>query len=420
MGRIRTQEQTEKWLEKRLLRRFLQYVRIDTTSDSSSGKRPTTAGQWKLGRRLLEELRRIGVKKADLDERCCLTAYLEPSAEAKGIPVIGFMAHLDTSEDAPGKGVKPVVHTDYDGKVIRLDSGLDLDPKEFPELRHHRGTTIITSDGNTLLGADDKAGIAEIMTALEYLIQHPEVPHGGIEIIFTSDEETGFSPIPVKRMKSRFCYTLDGGGEGIYETECFEAFKAELHFNGKAIHLGKARGKLVNAVELAAAFVNMLPKEESPQATDGRYGYYCPLEIKGHLEEAVLKVYLRDFEPAQGTRRLKALRTMAKTIEGLYPGSRIELKEQKQYSNMRRFLRGHPEVIRNLRLAIRQTGLTPIENIVRGGTDGARLSEMGIPTPNIFTGGYNYHSKMEWAALSSMVKASLTILNLTKIWAGGS
>jgi tripeptide aminopeptidase len=412
-------KRTEDWFAQRLLRRLVRYARIDTASDSHSAQRPTTEGQGKLAKILQTELKSLGVERSILDENGFLIAAMEAKKGCAKVPVIGFMAHLDTSDDAPAKGVKPVVHTDYDGRPITLEGGLILDPKDFPELKRYRGQTIVTTDGRTLLGADDKAGIAEIMTAVEHLVKNPDIPHGRLEFIFTPDEETGFgmSRFPHKKVRSRFCYTLDGGGEGVFETECFEAYKVEVRFKGKTIHLGKARGKLVNAVEMAAAFINMLPKEESPQATDQRFGYYSALEIKGHLEEALVRVYIRDFEPSECLRRIRALKSMTRTLESLYPGGQVELEQTKQYSNMRRFLRRHPEAVNHLKRAIRQTGITPVQRFVRGGTDGARLSEMGVPTPNIFTGGYNYHSRLEWAAIPSMVKASQTVVNLARIWA---
>jgi tripeptide aminopeptidase len=328
---------------------------------------------------------------------------------------------MDTSQDVSGSNVKPLVHTDYNGKAIHLKDGKILDPRESPDLKRYRGQTIITSDGTTLLGADDKAGISEIMTAAEYLIRHPEVPHGRLELIFTPDEETGFgmSRFPKNKVKSRFCYTLDGGGEGIIDSECFEAYRIEVDFSGKSIHPGEARGILVNAVEMAASFISMIPKEESPQATDKRYGYYMPNEISGNAEKASAALIVRDFEPAGCRRRIKALHAIAKAIEGIHPKGSVTISETKQYSNMRRFLKDHRGVMNHLEKAIRQTGIEPKRNIIRGGTDGARLSEMGIPTPNIFAGGYNFHSPLEWAGLPSMVKAAQTVVNLARIWAEG-
>jgi len=409
----------DRWFGQRILKRFISYVKIETTSDRHSKESPTTPGQWKLAKKLVRELKDLGVKDVDLDKNCFLIASLPPRGNNKGCPVVGFMAHLDTAQDVSGSHVNPRVHTDYNGRAIRLEDGKILDPREFPDLKRYRGETIVTSDGTTLLGADDKAGISEIMTAVEYLITHPEACHGKIEIIFTPDEETGFgmNRFPKEKIASQYCYTLDGGGEGIVDAECFEAYRIEIDFEGKSIHPGSARGKLVNAVEMASAFIGMIPKEESPQSTDERFGYYMPLEISGNAEKTSVAFNVRDFEPAGCRRRIKALHAVARAIESIHPEGAVTLKETKQYSNMRRYLRKQRGVLKYLEQAIRQAGIEPQCNIIRGGTDGARLSEMGIPTPNIFTGGYNYHSALEWAGLPSMVRASQTVVNLAKIWA---
>jgi len=285
------------WIEQRLLERFLRYVRIDTTSDRHSKSSPTTAGQLELARVLVEELGRLSVEDVELDGGGFLFAHLESNLKgsAKQPPAIGFIAHLDTSDAAPGRDVDPMVHEEYDGKIIALKEGGVLDPEEFPELRSYSGQKIVTSDGRTLLGADDKAGLAEIMTAVEYLVNHPELPHGKIGIYFTPDEEQGLSMqrFPIEKISAKYCYTFDGGEEGTIEAECFEGYKADLRFIGKSIHTGVARGKLVNAIEMAGKFLSLLPGAESPQATDGRYGFYFPLEITGGIEETTLEIYRR-------------------------------------------------------------------------------------------------------------------------------
>ncbi len=408
----------DRWFEDRLLERFLTYARIDTASNKDSKERPTSQGQWTLARLLLKELIDLGVRDAILDDKCFLVAALPSNQQDIDVQTVGFMAHMDTSEDVRGAGVKPQVHRDYDGRPIQLGHDVVLDPEENPDLQRYIGGTIITSDGTTLLGADDKAGIAEIMTAVEYLLSHPSIAHGKIEIILTPDEETGFGMdgFPLDRIESSTCYTLDGGGEGIIEAECFEAYKLKLTLEGKPMHPGTARGKLINAVEMAGSLLGLLPREESPQTTDGRLGYYYPLEVEGNAESVSLLIYVRDFDPEQCRRRVETIRSMAATVQSIYPGSAITVQETKQYSNMKLFLDEHPDVIANLAQAISETGVTPRHSIVRGGTDGARLSEMGVPTPNIFTGGYNYHSRLEWAALSSMAKASRTLVNLAHVW----
>lgn len=417
-------ETEQRWIEERLLGRFLRYVAIDTTSDRHSKSSPTTPGQIRLARILVEELREVGVSDVELDEAGFVFGRLGPNLPrgSGSPPEIGFIAHLDTSDAAPGKDVRPRIHERYDGKAIHLEDGVMLDPDEFPELLRYKGQTIISSDGRTLLGADDKAGLAEIITAVEYLGKHPEILHGPLSLYFTPDEEQGLSMerFPVQKITSRYCYTFDGGEEGTIEAECFEGYKAEVRFYGKSIHTGVARGKLVNAVEMAGRFLSLLPGAESPQATDGRFGFYFPLEISGSIEEANLEIYLRDFEEQEVLRRVEALSAMARVVEAAFPRGKVEIKTEKQYANLRRYLQQAPQVLEYLEQAIRETGLEPSYQIIRGGTDGARLSELGIPTPNVFTGGHNYHSRQEWVALPAMLRAVHTAVNLCRLWAARS
>ena len=413
-------EPDEKYLCKRILERFLRYVRTETTSDRHSAEIPSTSCQWDLLHLLERELKDLGLDMVELTDKGYLIARLESNiTEGNTPPAIGFIAHVDTSQDAPGKNVNPKVIENYDLKPIALEGGQRLDPQEFSDLKNYRGETIITSDGNTLLGADDKAGIAEIITALEWLKGHTSINHGPVEVIFTPDEETGkgLEAFPLNKLKSKYCYTIDGGGLGIIESECFFAYKVEVNFKGISYHLGEARGKLVNAVSMAGCFVNMLPRSESPEATDGKFGYYCPIEIKGDMETAYTEIYLRDFKLPEIERRIETIKNIASTVESLYPGGKVELNFKKQYSNMKAILDTVPEVISNLEQAVEKAGLKPEHKSIRGGTDGARLSEMGIPTPNVFNGGYNYHSRLEWASLFAMGKASRTIINLIQIWA---
>ena len=417
-------ETEQRWIEERLLGRFLRYVAIDTTSDRHSKSSPTTPGQIRLARILVEELREVGVSDVELDEAGFVFGRLGPNLPrgSGSPPEIGFIAHLDTSDAAPGNDVRPRIHERYDGKAIHLEDGVMLDPDEFPELLRYKGQTIISSDGRTLLGADDKAGLAEIITAVEYLGKHPEILHGPLSLYFTPDEEQGLSMerFPVQKITSRYCYTFDGGEEGTIEAECFEGYKAEVRFYGKSIHTGVARGKLVNAVEMAGRFLSLLPGAESPQATDGRFGFYFPLEISGSIEEANLEIYLRDFEEQEVLRRVEALSAMARVVEAAFPRGKVEIKTEKQYANLRRYLQQAPQVLAYLEQAIRETGLEPSYQIIRGGTDGARLSELGIPTPNVFTGGHNYHSRQEWVALPAMLRAVHTAVNLCRLWAARS
>ena len=411
----------EKWIKDQLLDKFLRYVKIDTKSDPhKTNVIPSTEGQWDLLHMLKGELEELGVSKITLNEHGYLIAVVEanlPSGETA--PVIGLMAHVDTSEDMEGKDVKPQLTRNYDLKDIPLGHGYVLSPGEYPDLLKHKGDTIITSDGSTLLGADDKAGIAEIMTALSWFKANPDQPHGEIEIIFTPDEETGKGLDFFNKdwLNARCCYTIDGSELGSIEAECFNASKFEITFKGRVIHPGMARGKLINAVAMAGTFLGLLPANESPEATDGRYGYYMPLKIKGNMDEAKLEGKLRDFDADELTRRIEAVHTFSRAVEAKYPGGTVEVKTGKEYSNMFEYIGKDEKVVEILEEAVKAAGVTPVRDIIRGGTDGSRLSEMGIPTPNIFTGGHNYHSRFEWASVNTMIRAADTIINLIKLWA---
>ena len=401
-----------------LLDRFLRYVRIDTTSDRHIDTHPTTPGQWDLLRLLEQELAAMGVSDCTLNDEGYLIARIPPSPGSEPL-YIGLMAHVDTASDCSGKNVNPQIHDNYGGGVLQVGHGVSLSPSEYPALARCKGHTIITSDGTTLLGADDKAGVSEIMTLVEILTGNPELKHCGIEIIITPDEETGtgMDHFPLDSLKSACCYTLDGDDAGSVEGECFNAYKIDVVFTGKVIHLGKARGQLSNAVTMASSFVTMLPRNESPEATDGRFGYYCPLELKAGLDSADLEIYLRDFEEHEILRRIEFLNGLAKTVEGMFPGGSVEVKWQRQYMNMRDRLLEAPEVMQNIEAAITRADLTPVRKSIRGGTDGSRLTEMGIPTPNIFTGGQNFHSVTEYVSLDVMQKAVEVLIHLADIWA---
>ena len=404
-----------------LLERFLRYVRIHTTSheEAAAEKTPSTDGQWDLLKLLVEELKGIGINDVSLNENGYLIARLPGNIEGGGKPpTIGFMAHVDTNADAPGENVNPVIHESYDGNPIELKEGVVLDPADQPLLANYVGKTIVTTDGTTLLGADDKAGIAEIMSAAEWLVGHPEVRRGDIEIVFSPDEETGYGMdrFPVDRLESEFCFTMDGSQEGEVETECYYARSAIVSFKGHVIHPGTARGKLVNAVTMASAFVSMLPRNESPEATDGRYGNYWPHKIEGGLESAELHVPFRSFDLDDIDRREEALRAFGKAVEAAFPGGRVEMKFIERYRNMREELDKHPQLIEVLREAVRATGIDTIEKPIRGGTDGSKLTAKGIPTPNIFAGGVDFHSRAEWVAVPAMTRAASVILNLVALW----
>jgi len=401
-----------------MVERFIRYVKVDTQSDRHIEDIPSTKGQWDLAWMLESELKALGLADVSLDNHCYLIARVPASPGMENKPSIGLMAHMDTASDVSGANVKPTLVKDYQGNAIELSAGYMLDPKNYPDLTEHIGDTIITTDGTTLLGADDKAGVAEIMTAVEYMIKHPEIKHGPIEIFFTPDEETGkgMDKFPLTKAKSTACYTFDGGKAAEIESECFTAYSVHAEFSGQVIHIGAARGKLANAVAMAASFVNLLPRSESPEATDEWFGYYCPIEINGSLEHAELDIYLRDFTSAGMERRIEAIKAFAKTVEAQYPLGKVSLTIKKQYLNMKEELDKHPDVLSNLVKAIEMTGAEHGMRPIRGGTDGSRLTEMGIPTPNVFTGGYNYHSRYEWASVSEMSLAVQTILNLVQCW----
>ena len=407
----------------RLLPRFLRYVQVWTTSDRHISDTPSTPGQWDLAKTIEAELRALtglpSGSEITLTDHCYVLARIPATKGKEKAPVVGFMAHLDTSSDVSGKDVKPLLFKNYDGKTITLAENRSIDPAAYPSLADRVGDTIITSDGTTLLGADDKAGVAELMAALEHFLVHPELEHGPLEFIFTPDEETGkgLPEFPRDLVRSVACYTMDGGDQGELEAECFTAWKADIEITGKVIHLGTARGKMANAVSMAAAYITMLPRSESPESTDGYYGYYCPLEIRGDLEKANLEVFLRDFDQVEMDRRVASLNTFARAVEAQFPGGKISVKPQMQYLNMKRKLDAEPRVLDLLVRAAQKAGVEPHFKPIRGGTDGSRLTEMGIPTPNVYTGGHNYHSRDEWAGLAEMVAATETLIELIRLWA---
>ncbi|MDR0442963.1 MAG: peptidase T [Treponema sp.] len=404
-------------IEELVVPRFLNYVRYDTESSRHVEKTPSTPGQWELAKALRDELLNIGVCDVKITDHCYVIARLPPSPGKENKPSIGFLAHLDTAGDVSGKDVKPQYVQNYDGGIIRLADGLCLDPAKEPGLAEQKGKAIIHTDGSTLLGADDKAGIAEIMAAVEF-VTCKSVTHGPVEIIFTPDEETGkgLPEFPLEEIRSTACYTLDGGAMGEIETECFNAWKADVEFKGKVIHIGAARGILANAALMAASFALMLPRSESPEATDGYYGYYCPMEISGNLENAALEVFLRDFDANDMKRRLEALDTFAKTVEAQFPGGRVIVKTQPQYYNMKSKIDEKPDVLEYLKKAMNNAGVEWRLKPIRGGTDGSRLTELGTPTPNIFTGGRNFHSRLEWVSVDEMCAACKVIIELIRLW----
>ena len=399
--------------------RFLKYARFWTTSDRHISDTPSTPGQWELAKAIAEELRGLGITDLTVADHCYVIARLPASPGNEQLPAVGFLAHLDTSEDVSGKDVNPCLVENYDGKPINLDgAGFCLDPASDPVLAAHRGKSLIHAGGNTLLGADDKAGIAIIIGAAEYLLKHPEIERCPVELIFSPDEETGkgLPEFPINEIKAKTCYTVDGGPLGELEWECFNAWKADIKFTGISMHLGQARGRMVNAALMASVYAAMLPRNESPEATDGYFGYYCPLSISGDLETALLEVFIRDFEKDEGERRLAALDTYARAVEAQFPGGKAVVSVKAQYSNMKEKIMEQPEVVEKLRRAYANTGVSILEKPIRGGTDGSRLTEMGIPAPNIFTGGRNFHSRLEWLSVPGMAAACRVVAELVKLW----
>jgi tripeptide aminopeptidase len=403
-----------------LLERFLRYVALCTMSDTAKadkGKTPSTEGQLELATMLASELSGLGLEEARVTPEGYVRARLSPTKGRESAPAVCFLAHLDTSESASGAGVSPVVKKNYDGSVITLKEGVCLDPAQDLALAQARGQTVIHADGTTLLGADDKAGIAEILTALEAL-KKGDKPHGLVEVIFSPDEETGhgMDKVPLSWMKAKAAYTLDGGGAPEVEAECFNAYKSEVVFRGIARHTGTARPDMVNAVNLAADFIALLPRHESPETTDCRQGFFTSTRVTGVMEKSSVVVLLRDFDSRAMRERLKTVETLAAAVSRKYTGSAFTVTHTKQYDNMKAGIEKNPLVLDLLVKAIQITGNEPVFKPIRGGTDGSRLTEMGIPTPNIFTGGHNYHSKTEWASLEEMSLAVRVIIDLALLW----
>ena len=402
-----------------LLESFLRYVRVDTTSDENASpeKRPSTEGQWVLLKILLKEITGMGIQDVSLDDNGYLIARLPPIGCKE---TLGLIAHVDTSDDVSGHNVNPQIHHKYAGKKIQLKNGITLDPQNIEKLSHYIGEAIITSDGTTLLGADDKAGIATIITVARWITDHLHTftPRPGIEFIFTPDEETGngINSFPIKQLQSSCCITVDGGFEGSYEIECFHARKANITFLGNLIHPGYARGKLVNALSMAAYFISMIPRNESPEATDGKYGNYWPHFISGKMERTDVSIMYRSFDETDIDRRTGALQNFCRAVEAAFPGGKVDMKVTELYRNMKEELDKYPRLIKLLPEAIQACGLSPTNKPIRGGTDGARLTAMGMPTPNIFSGAMNIHSLSEWVALPAMLRSAQVILKILSLW----
>ena len=403
------------------LDRFLSYVKFDTQSSEASETYPSTLKQLELSKKLMLELKDLGLKDTEITEHGYVFGTLPSNVDHK-VPVIGYIAHVDTSPDVSGKDVNPVIKKNYPGGdiVFKNDSSQVLKADMNPALKNCIGHDIITSDGTTLLGADNKAGLAEIMGAVQYMIENPEVKHGPIRIAFTVDEEvgTGTKYFDVKKFGSEYAYTIDGETAGEIEDETFCADTAVIRIKGVNVHPGYAKDKLVNAIKIAAHFLDQLPAENmSPETTEKREGFLHPHAIKGGVEESEVVFLVRDFDEDGLKEKEGYLEKLCEDIERKFPESKLSLEIKESYRNMKIILDKHPHVVENALEAVERSGLQPLKNIIRGGTDGARLSFMGVPTPNIFTGGHNFHSKKEWISVQNMAKAVETIVHLSEIWA---
>jgi tripeptide aminopeptidase len=403
------------------LTRFLRYVTVDTQSDERSATSPSTPGQLTLLRRLAAELEALGAADVSLAAHGYVTATLPATVERRDVPAIGFLAHVDTSPEMPGGDVKPIVHRRYDGRDLILpdDPSMVLRVSENPALAAQIGHDIVTASGLTLLGADDKAGVAEIVAAAEFLLSHPEIPRGPVRIAFTPDEEIGrgTAHFDVAAFGAVAAYTLDGGGRGELECESFSADSLTVTFRGFNTHPGYAKGRMRNALKAAAGFVASFPADRlSPETTEGTEGYIHPFVAEGGVETATVRVLLRDFETARLREYRDFVEGLARTAAAA-EGVQVELRLEESYRNMREVLAEHPLVVERAREAIRRAGLDPVMKPIRGGTDGARLSFMGLPTPNLFAGEHNFHSKLEWVSAQDMDKAVEVIVHLCRIWA---
>lgn len=403
------------------LGRFLRYVQIDTQSDASSKTIPSTEKQKDLGRVLVEELQEMGIDDAHLDEFGYIYATIPANTDKPNVPVLCFCSHMDTSPDCSGKDVRPIIHRNYDGSDIVLpdDSTVVLRPKDHPNLQEQIGNDIITASGLTLLGADNKAGLAEIMDAAHYLMTHPEVKHGKIRILFTPDEEIGrgVDKVDMEKLGADYGYTIDGEKRGSLEDETFSADAVTIDIRGVSIHPGFAKGKLESALKIAAGIVAALPKDSlSPETTEGKEGFIHPISLSGGAELARIEFIIRDFTDEMLERHESTLRNIMNEVLKGYPNSRANFKVTEQYRNMKKVLDEHPQVVENAMEAMRRAGIKPLRSSIRGGTDGSRLSFMGLPCPNIFAGEHAFHSREEWVSVQDMEKAVETIIQLAMVW----
>ena len=404
-----------------VLERFIRYVQYDTQADDDSTSYPSSAKQLVLLRALVDELRAIGLADAAIDEWGYVMATIPATTAKVGVPVIGFIAHVDTSPEMPGDGVKPIVHRAWDGHDIILPDAPDavLRKTDIAALVEQVGHDIVTASGTTLLGADNKAGVAEIVTAAEYLMQHPEIPHGAVRIGFTPDEEVGRGTehFDVQTFGAMCAYTMDGGLRGEVEIESFSADGVAITFHGFNTHPGYAKGTMVNAIKVAATFIESLPQHTlSPETTEGMEGFVHPNVVQASVEKTTVKLIVRDFDTYGLEEKERMLEALALQATHRHPGSRMEFTVVEQYRNMKQVLDTMPQIAEYAEEAVRRSGLEVRRRSIRGGTDGSRLSFMGLPTPNIFAGEHNFHSRLEWVSVQDMEKAVEVIVNLARVW----
>ncbi|ABV64199.1 MULTISPECIES: peptidase T [Bacillus] len=406
-------------MKEEMIQRFTSYVKVDTQSDADKESCPSTEGQLNLARQLVEEMKSIGIQEVTMDENGYVMGTI-PSNTDKDVPTIGFLAHIDTATDFTGKNVKPQLHENYQGGDITLNEDLHivLSPTQFPNLQKYQGHTLITTDGTTLLGADNKAGIAEIMTAMHYLIEHPEIKHGKIRVAFTPDEEIGRGPhkFDVEAFGASYAYTIDGGPLGELQYESFNAAGAKVSIKGNNVHPGTAKDKMVSAAKIGMLFHNKLPSDESPEYTEGYEGFFHLTKFVGEVEEAELQYIIRDFDKDKFNDRKALFEKIASDLKAIYGENSINLKIQDQYYNMREKIEPVKHIVDIAHEAMENRSVTPVIEPIRGGTDGSQLSYKGLPTPNIFTGGENFHGKYEFISVENMVKATEVIVEIARLF----
>ncbi|WP_251554068.1 peptidase T [Neobacillus muris] len=402
-----------------LIKRFTSYVKVDTQSNENSETCPSTEGQWTLLRMLVDELKEIGMEEVTIDDNGYVMATL-PANTNKDVPTIGFLAHVDTATDFTGKNVNPQIVENYDSGNIILNEELKvvMSPADFPNLQNYKGHTLITTDGTTLLGADDKSGVTEIMTAMAYLIQHPEIKHGKIRVAFTPDEEIGRGPhkFDVNAFNAKYAYTVDGGPLGELEYESFNAAAAKITIKGNNIHPGSAKNKMINSMKIGMELHSKLPAAEAPEHTENYEGFYHLISFNGEVEQTKLYYIIRDHDRDSFNKRKATIEGIVNELNQKYGEDTIQLDLKDQYYNMREKIEPVKEIVDIAQQAMENLDITPIIQPIRGGTDGSQLSFMGLPTPNIFTGGENFHGKYEFISVDNMVKATQTIIEIIKLY----